>query len=62
MGVIGAAVASGLGQIFSVMVLPSHFARKNGELRIQLFKIDFSLIKKSVNAACRKRLLNLQLL
>lgn len=46
MGVIGAAVASGLGQIFSTMVLLSHFARKKGELRIQLFKIDFSLIKK----------------
>lgn len=29
-----------------MMVLLSHFARKKGELRIQLFKIDFSLIKK----------------
>lgn len=46
MGVIGAAVASGLGQIFSVLVLLSHFARKKGNLRIQFFKIDFSLIKK----------------
>ncbi len=46
MGVIGAAIASGLGQIFSTMVLLSHFVRKKGELRIQLFKIDFSLIKK----------------
>lgn len=46
MGVIGAAIASGLGQIFSTLVLLSHFVRKKGELRIQLFKIDFSLIKK----------------
>ena len=46
MGVIGAAIASGLGQIFSTMVLLSHFVKKKGELRIQLFKMDFSLIKK----------------
>lgn len=46
MGVIGAAVASGLGQVFSVLVLLTHFLRKKGELRITLFKIDFSLIKK----------------
>ena len=46
MGVIGAAVASGLGQIFSMLVLLSHFARKKGKLRIQFFKTDFSLIKK----------------
>ena len=46
MGVIGAAVASGLGQIFSVLVLLIHFLRKKGELRIMPFKIDFSLIKK----------------
>lgn len=46
MGVIGAAVASGLGQIFSTLVLLFHFARKKGELRIQLSKADFSLIEK----------------
>ena len=46
MGVIGAAVASGLGQIFSMLVLLSHFAGKKGKLRIQFFKTDFSLIKK----------------
>lgn len=46
MGVIGAAVASGIGQIFSMLVLLSHFVRQKGKLRIQLFKIDFSLIKK----------------
>lgn len=46
MGVIGAAVASGLGQVLSVLVLLSHFVRKKGELRIKPFKIDFSLMKK----------------
>lgn len=46
MGVIGAAVASGLGQVLSVLVLLTHFLRKKGELRITPFKIDFLLIKK----------------
>lgn len=46
LGIVGAAVASGLGQIFSVLVLLSHFLRKKGELRIQRFSIDFALIKK----------------
>lgn len=46
MGVIGAAVASGLGQIFSVLVLLSHFARKKGSLRIKRFSISFTLNKK----------------
>lgn len=46
MGVVGAAVASGLGQICAVLVLLSHFWRKKGDLRIKTFKVDFSLIKK----------------
>lgn len=46
MGIIGAAVASGLGQVLSVLVLLSHFVRKKGALRIRAFKIDLSLIKK----------------
>lgn len=46
MGVIGAAIASGLGQVFSLIVLLSHFIRKKGELRIKLFKVDFSLVRK----------------
>lgn len=46
MGVVGAAVASGLGQICSVLVLLTHFLRKKGYLRIKSFRIDFSLIKK----------------
>lgn len=46
MGVIGAAIASGLGQVFSLIVLLSHFIRKKGELRIKLFNVDFSLVRK----------------
>lgn len=46
MGVIGAAVASGLGQVFSVLILLSHFARKRGVLRIRPLKFDLSLAKK----------------
>lgn len=46
MGVVGAAVASGLGQICSVSVLLTHFLRKKGDLRIGTFKVDFPLIQK----------------
>lgn len=46
MGIIGAAVASGLGQVFSVLVLLSHFVRKKGALRITVFRKDFLLMKK----------------
>lgn len=46
MGVIGAAVASGLGQVSSVVVLLTHFIGKRGELRIRPFKMDASLVKK----------------
>lgn len=49
MGVIGAAVASGLGQIFSVLVLSSHFIRKKGSLRIKPFAVSFALMKKICN-------------
>lgn len=46
MGVVGAAVASGLGQVSSVIVLLTHFIRKKGDLRIKPVKIDTTLIKK----------------
>lgn len=46
MGVIGAAVASGLGQIVSLLVLLSHFIRKHGNLRIRRFVIQPVLIGK----------------
>lgn len=53
MGIIGAAVASGLGQVLSVLVLLSHFVQKKGALRIKAFKIDFLLVKKHASAGCR---------
>ena len=37
MGVIGAAIASGLGQVFSVAVLLSHFVRRQGSLHFWRF-------------------------
>lgn len=46
MGITGAAVASGIGQIFSILILLSHFALKKGVLRIKSFRIDFILMKK----------------
>ena len=46
LGVIGAAVASGLGQIVSLLVLLSHFIRKHGNLRIRRFTIQPALIRK----------------
>lgn len=46
MGVVGAAIASGLGQIFSLLVLLSHFIRKHGNLRICRFSLQPVLIKK----------------
>ena len=46
MGVIGAAIASGLGQIASVLVLLTHFIRKKGSLRIKKLPLDISLMEK----------------
>ena len=46
MGVIGAAIASGLGQVFSVAVLLSHFVRKRGSLRFRRFPVSGALIGK----------------
>ena len=46
MGVVGAAVASGLGQVFSVAVLLSHFVRKRGSLRFRRFPVSGALIGK----------------
>lgn len=46
MGVIGAAAASGLGQVFSCIVLLSHFIRKKGSLRIKPFNINTALVGK----------------
>lgn len=46
MGVIGAAVASGLGQVLSVLVLLTHFFRGHGQLRLRLFRPGWALVKK----------------
>ena len=46
MGVTGAAVASGLGQVLSLAVLLSHFVRKRGALRIRPGSPDGALLCK----------------
>lgn len=43
---MGAAVASGLGQISAVLVLLSHFIRKKGDLRLQLVSVKPGVIGK----------------
>ncbi len=46
MGVIGAAIASGLGQVLSVAVLLSHFVRGRGSLRFRRFHLSGALAVK----------------
>lgn len=46
MGVTGAAIASGLGQVFSVAVLLSHFVRRQGSLRFRRFHLSGALAVK----------------
>ena len=46
---MGAAVASGLGQLLSFVILISHFIRKKGDLRICRYKHSFALVKKICN-------------
>lgn len=43
MGIIGAAIASGLGQVVSFLVLMCHFFFKKGNLRIKKFKFTTQL-------------------
>lgn len=45
-GVVGAAVASGMGQVFSVLVLLTHFIHKKGDLRIKRFSVRGALVLK----------------
>lgn len=45
-GVVGAAMASGLGQIVSCVILLSHFVYKKGNLRIKKFWVDIPLMGK----------------
>lgn len=46
MGLKGAAIASGLGQIVSCVILSVHFIRKKGILRFKRFHVQAALIKK----------------
>mgnify|MGYP005771576405 CR=1 FL=1 len=46
MGIMGAAVASGLGQVLTVIILLTHFLRKKGDLRIRAVKFDGALAAK----------------
>ncbi|MDO4328717.1 MAG: MATE family efflux transporter [Lachnospiraceae bacterium] len=46
MGIIGAAIASGLGQVISLVVLLSHFVLKKGKLRITRISISAKLAGK----------------
>lgn len=45
-GVQGAAIATGLSQVFSTVFFLTHFLRKNSTLNFSKFKIDFHDIKK----------------
>lgn len=45
-GIIGAAVASGLGQVLTVVILLPHFLWGKGSLHIRAFHIDKALVKK----------------
>ena len=49
MGLKGAAIASGLGQVFAFIILLSHFIFKKGDLRIKFYVPDLSLIGKIFN-------------
>ena len=46
MGIVGAAVASGLGQVLTIVILLTHFLRKKGDLRLSRFQISGTLIRK----------------
>lgn len=46
MGIVGAAIASGLGQVLTVLILLVHFLRRNGDLRIHASKVSGALMAK----------------
>ena len=46
MGLKGAAIASGLGQVLSFLILLSHFVKKRGQLHIQKYSHSFALVGK----------------
>ncbi len=48
MGISGAAIATGASQVFSVLILLTHFLKKKGKLHFCKFKVDMSLFKKII--------------
>ncbi len=46
MGIVGAAVASGLGQVLTVLIQLTHFLRKKGDLRFRRFALSGKLAAK----------------
>ena len=46
LGIVGAAIATGLGQVLTVGILLTHFLRRKGGLRIRRFQISGTLIGK----------------
>ena len=46
MGIKGAAIASGLGQVIGLIILIFHFVRQRGVLRFKKFKLSVSLLLK----------------
>lgn len=48
LGVISATDASGLGQIYSLLVLLTRLLRKKGDLQIKAYKLDFVLVRKII--------------
>lgn len=47
-GVGGAAIATGLSQVFAVIVLLTHYLKKKGKLRFRKFKVSFALYEKII--------------
>ncbi len=48
MGIIGAAIASGLGQVLACLLLCTHFIRKKAKLHIRVPQISFSMIRQII--------------
>lgn len=45
-GLAGAAIATGISQLLSFLIIAMHFIRKRGDLRITKFKVEGTLVKK----------------
>ena len=46
LGLFGAAMATGLGQVVTVCIILIHFIRRQGQLRFGNVKLDFQIIKE----------------